>query len=55
MGIEIEKVSGNSTAQDLLTITRLNAEVKKTEATKKTEQENEINGANPLKRKRNGS
>lgn len=45
MGIEIDKVSGNNTSQDLLALTRLSADVRKTEATKKTEQENEINGA----------
>ncbi|MCR5266225.1 MAG: hypothetical protein K6E29_06490 [Cyanobacteria bacterium RUI128] len=45
MGIEIDKVSGNNTAQDLLAITRLNADVKRTENTQKTEQEDAINKA----------
>ena len=43
MGIEIDKVSGNNVAQDLAAVNRLSAEIKKTEATKKSEQTDAIN------------
>ncbi len=50
MGIEIDKVSGNNIAQDLAAINKINAEIKKTEATKKNEQTDAIKNAKEQKK-----